>query len=124
MNVYGMALLIALAILIGLFLLDKVSGKNMFLYLNAGKPILSAVTLLAKAIGAATNNEFFNTVYTAMSAAVDATERAENLWLNGHLKKHEREEYATLMISQAMQDAGIEVNENVERIIDGTVALV
>ena len=77
MNVYQMSLLIALAILVALYLIDKVTGKNFLLYIVAGKPILSALILLAKALHVATNNTWFDILYVTMSATIDATERAE-----------------------------------------------
>lgn len=124
MNTYGMALLIALGLLVALYLFDKITGKNSLLYLVAGKPILSALTLLAKAIGAATGSPWFSIAYVTMNAAIDATERAEQLWKNGDLPKDQREDYATLMIAAALRDAGIEVTEDLQSVIDGTVALV
>lgn len=123
MNTYGIALLIVLGILVVLYLLDKVTGKNTLLYIVAGKPILSALTLLAKAIGAATGSPWFDVAYVTMNAAIDATERAEQLWKNGELPKDQREDYATLMIAGALRDAGITVTDDLQTVIDGVVAL-
>lgn len=124
MNTYGIALLAVLAVLLVVFLYDKVTGQNTMVYLVAGKPILTALTLLAKAVGGATGNTWFDVAYITMNAAIDATERAEQLWKNGELPKDQREDYATLMIAAALKDAGIVVTDDLQNVIDGTVSLV
>lgn len=123
MNTYGMALLIALGLLVALYLFDKITGKNSLLYLVAGKPILSALILLAKALHTTTNNTWFDVLYITMSAAIDATERAEELWKNGDLPKEQREEYATLMVEGAFRDAGIEVTDDLQNVISGVISM-
>lgn len=124
MNTYGIALLIALALIVAIFLFERITGRNTLVYILAGKPILSALTLLAKAIHGATNNAWFHVLYVTMSAAIDATERAEQLWKNGELPKDQREDFASLMIAGALKDAGITVTDDLQTIIDGCVAMV
>lgn len=123
MNTYGIALLAFLAALVAVFMFDRISGKNTILYIVAGKPILSALTLLAKAIHGVTGNVWFDIAYITMNAAIDATERAEQLWKNGALPKEQREDFATLMIAGALKDAGITVTDDLQRIIDDMVSL-
>lgn len=79
--------------------------------------------MLCYELGVVTNNASFNTAYIVMTAAIDATERAEQLWLDGSLPKEARCDYATLMIAAAMRDSGIKVTDQIQEIIDGTVAL-
>lgn len=77
MNAYGIALLTILGILLMIFLYDRITGKNTIVYLVTGKPILTALSLLAKAIGTTTHSAWFEVAYVTMNAAIDATERAE-----------------------------------------------
>ena len=124
MSTYGIALLTAVAIVFIVYLIDLISGKKALLYMIAGKPILSALTQLAKAVGATTGSEYFNTAYIVMQAATEATEKAENLWKSGSLPKEDRERLAAAMIKDTLQQAGVVVTEQVQQIIDGTIALV
>lgn len=122
MNVYGITLLAAVAVVLVVYIVDRVKGTNYLLYAVAGKPILSAAALLAKAVGAATDNDYFNTAYIVLDAATHATEKAEDLWKANKLPKDQRNEYANLMIKDTLKEAGIEVTEQVEEIIAGVIA--
>lgn len=59
-----------------------------------------------------------------MQAATEATEKAEDLWKSGSLPKEDRERLAAAMIKDTLQQAGVVVTEQVQQIIDGTIALV
>ena len=123
MSTYGIALLSAVAVVLIIFLIDKFYNKNLLSYIITGKPILAAVTMLAKAIGAATGNTYFDTAYIVMKAATEAAEEAENLWKAGALEKPEREAFAYNLIEDTLTKAGITVTTQVEQIIQGAIAI-
>ena len=123
MNLYGVAFLIVLIGFVIVFIYDKVTGKKL-IRIDVGKPIINALKMLAEAVAAATDSEYFDMVATVMKAAVDATTQAEELWLAGRLPKEERPRFAHDFVIAALEKAGIEMTQQIEDIVTGTIAII
>lgn len=99
--------------------------KDYLKYHNAFSPVISALSTCIKAIsGIMPNNVIMKTLAEVLSAAIVATTKAEELWLNSLLKKEERNFYAQNYIEVILNQAGIEITDNIKSIIDGAISFV
>ena len=93
-------------------------------YHNIFAPVLKGLVSAAKALsGAVPDNQTLKTIAFVMSAALDGAQRAEELWLNGELDKEQRNHYAKLYIADVLEKAGIDVNDSINAMIDGFIAV-
>ena len=110
-----------LLIIIAIFFFKK---KDYFKYSSAVKPILTLVLNVLKSVGGLMpNNSIINTMVQVISAAVSAAGHAEKLWLEGCIDKTARPECAENYIKSILEDAGIEITDNIQTIINGTIAI-
>lgn len=87
------------------------------------KPVVVALGATLKAVAGALPSEDLKLVITVLNAACAGAETAEDLWLMGRLPKEERNEYAQLLVAQTLKEAGINVTEQVQMIIDGGIEM-
>jgi len=64
------------------------------------------------------------TVYTVMTAAIDATEVAEKAWQMGNLERDERNAFAKSLVKDTLTKAGITITPQIEMIIAGVIEAV
>lgn len=74
-------------------------------------------------MAAALPSEDLNLVITVLDAACKGAETAEELWKIGKLPKEERNDYAQLVVAGTLRDAGINVTEQIQMIIDGGIEM-
>ena len=99
-------------------------GKDYLKYHNIFAPVLKGLVSAAKALsGAVPDNQTLKTIAFVMNAALDGAQRAEELWLNGELDKEQRNHYAKLYIADVLEKAGIDVNDSINAMIDGFIAV-
>ena len=117
-------IVVAALVLIGLvvcFLLKKDYIK----YSKYFSPIISAICQCVKVIsGLWPNNELLKILSIVLFAAVQATKKAEELWLSCLLDKDKRNEYAQKYILDILNSYSIEIDENIQKIIDGAISFV
>ena len=124
MNTYQIIFLCIAAAVLAAYLIDRFTGRKLTLAIIQWRPALIALTALCDAIAGVLPSSQFPIVATVLRAASDATQQAEKLYLMGELPKAERNEYAQLLIAEVLRDAGIDVTDQVQEIIDGCIAVV
>lgn len=124
MNIYQIIFLCTAAAVLTVYLVDRFTGRKLTLAIIQWRPALIALTALCNAIAAVLPSSYFPTVAAVLKAASDATQQAEKLYLMGELPKDERNDYAQLLIAGILRDAGIDVTDQVQEIIDGCIAVV
>jgi len=124
MNTYQIIFLCIAAAVLAVYLIDRFTGRKLTLVIIQWRPALIALTALCDAIADILPSSTFPIVATVLRAASDATQQAEELYMIGNLPKSERNDYAQLLIADALRDAGINVTEHVQEIIDGCIAVV
>lgn len=124
MNTYQIIFLCIAAAVLAAYLIDRFTGRKLTLAIIQWRPALIALTALCDAITGVLPSSTFPIVATVLRAASDATQQAEKLYLIGELPKAERNEYAQLLIAEVLRDAGIDVTDQVQEIIDGCIAVV
>lgn len=124
MNTYQIIFLCIAATVLAAYLIDRFTGRKLTLAIVQWRPALIALTALCDAIAGVLPSSTFPIVATVLRAASDATQQAEKLYMMGELPKAERNDYAQLLIAEVLRDAGIEVTEQVQEIIDGCIAVV
>lgn len=124
MELYQIVLLsvgVLLLILTGLSYLYK---KNYLKYSKLITPVLDALNTVLKAVGNIfPDNNVLKTISIVISAAIEATGYAENLWLQGEIDKTMRPQYAQEYIEIILERANIEVTDNISTILSGIIAL-
>lgn len=99
-------------------------GKDYLKYSKVFAPILAGMVSAVKAISsAAPDNTTLHIIAFVMSAALEGAKRAEELWLKGELDKEQRNMYAKDYISDTLSDANIELNDNINTMVDGFIAV-
>jgi len=124
MNTYHIVFLCIAAAVFAAYLVDRFTGRKITLAIIQWQPALTALVALSDAIAAVLPSSHFPIVATVLKAASNATQQAEKLYIMGDLPKAERNEYAQLLIAEVLRDAGIDVTEQVQEIIDGCIAVV
>lgn len=123
-NIYGIVFLAVICIALAIYLYDRYRGTNHFVTLVIGKPVLTALTSLAKAVSATTNSEYFVIAYKILDATAKAVVEAENLYKMGELAPQEREAYAQKLIAHALSEAGVVITDERQKMINGIISLV
>lgn len=124
MNTYQIIFLCIAAAVLAAYLIDRFTGRKLTLTIIQWRPTLIALTALCDAVAGVLPSSTFPLVSKVLRAASDATQQAEKLYLMGDLPKEERNDYAQLLIAGVLRDAGIDVTEQVQEIIDGCIAVV
>ena len=124
MNTYQIVFFCFACMIVAAYLIDLFTGRKLTLAIIQWRPALIALTAFCDAIAAVLPSSHFPIVATVLRAASAATQQSEKLYLMGELPKNERNEFAQLLIAEVLRDAGIEVTEQVQEIIDGCIAVV
>lgn len=124
MSTENIIFLSVIAALIIVFLIDKFTGYTLLKKILQWKPALAALTALAEAIANVLPSSEFAVAVTVLKAASRAAQEAERLYKLNELPKEERNAYAQTMIAAILCEAGIEVTEQVQQMIDGAIAVV
>ena len=124
MNTYQIVFLCIAAAVFAAYLIDRFTNHKITLAIIQWRPALIALTALCDAVASVLPSSTFPIVATVLRAASDATQQAEKLYIMGDLPKAERNKYAQAMIADVLRDAGIDVTEQVQEIIDGCIAVV
>lgn len=100
-------------------------GKDYLHYHKVFAPVLEVLCSCIKGIsGMMPNNASLMILSTVLNAAVEATEMAETLWLEGTIDKEQRNAYAKNYIAGILEKAKIPVDNNINSIVDGVIAFV
>lgn len=100
-------------------------GKDYLRYHKVFAPVLEILCSCIKGIsGMMPNNASLMILSTVLNAAVEATEMAETLWLEGTIDKEQRNAYAKNYIAGILEKAKIPADNNINLIIDGVIAFV
>lgn len=100
-------------------------GKDYLRYHKVFAPVLGIFCNCIKGIsGMMPNNASLMILSTVLNAAVEATEMAETLWLEGTIDKEQRNAYAKNYIAGILEKARIPVDNNINSIVDGVIAFV
>lgn len=100
-------------------------GKDYLRYHKVFAPVLEILCSCIKGIsGMLPNNASLMILSTVLNVAVEATEMAETLWLEGTIDKEQRNAYAKNYIAGILEKAKIPADNNINLIIDGVIAFV
>lgn len=124
MNTYQIVFLCIAASVFAAYLIDHFTNHKLTMAIIQWRPALVALTALADAIASVLPSSQFPLVATVLKAASDATQQAEKLYIMGDLPKADRNNYAQKLIIEVLSNAGIDVTEQVQEIIDGCIAVV
>ena len=124
MNTYQIVFICIAAAVFAAYLIDHFTNHKLTMAIIQWRPALIALTALCDAVANVLPSSAFPIVATVLRAASDATQQAEKLYIMGDLPKAERNKYAQAMIADVLREAGIDVTEQVQEIIDGCIAVV
>lgn len=125
MELYQILLCVLAAIVAGLYIYKRITGKDWLRHVMLSRPIIAAQGATVEAIykiwpGSAE----LKTVHTVMTAAIEAAEIAEKAWKMGNLEKDERNAYAKKLVKETLVKAGIEITPQIEMIVSGVIEAV
>lgn len=123
MELYQIVQLTVAAVIGVLYIVQKFTGISFMEKIIQWKPVAVALGATLKAVAGALPSEDLKIVIAVLEAACKGAETAEDLWLMGQLPKEERNEYAQLLVAKTLKDAGIEVTEQIQMIIDGGIEM-
>lgn len=124
MNVYQIVLLCVGGLAVLGFLYILIFKRDWLKYYNISKPIVTALYGVVSAISTVFPSVTLTVIQTVMKATIKATGLAEELWQSGELPKEERNAYAKKYITDVLSEAGIEITDQVNQIVDGVIAMV
>lgn len=82
------------------------------------------ITALAAAVDAVYKlwpNDVLKVAHTVLKAGAQGAQFAEEAWLMGEIAKDQRNPYAKQLAKKIVVQAGFEVTEQIEKIIDGII---
>ena len=97
---------------------------NLTEYTGVVSPILNALKAALDAVnGVMPNNEVISVMVRVCQIAIDATSRAEELWIEGKIEKAERSQIAKDYIDDMLEEANITMTPVLESIINCAITL-
>lgn len=112
------------AVLLVIIIACYAKGKDYLQFHNLINPILTSLAAVLHAVGAvAKDNTALSIMSSVISGAIDAAGYAEELWLKGEIDKEARPQHAQEHIERMLIALGIEITENIQTIIQGSIAL-
>ena len=125
LSVYQIILLALAAIVTGLYIYKRITGKDILRSVMLSRPVVKAQGATVEAVYKIWPNKAeLKTVYTIMTAAIEATEIAEKAWQMGNLEKDERNAYAKKLVKETLGKAGITVTPQIDMIVAGVIEAV
>ena len=125
MELYQIILLVLAAIVAGLYVYKRITGKDILRGIMLSRPVVSALGAAVEAVcNIWPDKKILKTIHTVMKAAIEGAEIAEKAWKMGNLEKDERNAYAKKLVKETLAKAGIEVTPQVELIIGGVIEAV
>ena len=125
MNVYQIVLLALAVIVAGLYIYKRITGKDILRGILISRPVVKAQGATVEAVYKIwPEKKELQTVYTVMTAAIDATEVAEKAWQMGNLERDERNAFAKSLVKDTLTKAGITITPQIEMIIAGVIEAV
>ena len=124
MNTYQIVFLCLICVIAIVYWIDCITGRKITLAIVQWRPAVSALSAFVKAAASVLPSSYFTIVSIVLDAASAATQEAEKLYLMNQLPKEERNKYAQELIVGVLKEAGVEVTEQVQQIIDGCIAAV
>ena len=99
-------------------------GKDYLKFSNLIHPILTSLSAVLHAVGAAAGDNTSLAIMSAViSGAIDAAGYAEKLWLDGEIDKAARPQLAQEHIERMMVALGISITPQIQSIVQGAIAL-
>lgn len=125
MELYQIILQILAAIVAGLYIYKRITGKDILRSIMISRPVIAAQGATAEAIyNVWPDKKELKVVYSIMKAAIEGAEIAEKAWKMGNLDKDERNAYAKKLVKETLSKAGIEITPQVEIIVSGIIEAV
>ena len=122
MELYQIILLALAVIIAGLYIYQRVTGKDILRHIVLVRPVVNAI---ASAVAAVYNvfpgHAEAKVVQDIMKAAINGAELAEKAWKMGALEKDERNAYAKTLVANTLAEAGITVTPQIQMIINGAI---
>lgn len=125
MELYQVILQVLAAIVAGLYIYKRITGKDILRNIMISRPVVLAQGATAEAIyNIWPDKKELKVVHTIMKAAIEGAEIAEKAWKMGNLDKDERNAYAKKLVKETLSKAGIEITPQVEMIVSGIIEAV
>ena len=125
MELYQIILLVLAAIVAGLYIYKRITGKDILRGIMLSRPVVSALGAAVEAVcNIWPDKKILKTIHTVMKAAIEGAEIAEKAWKMGNLEKDERNAYAKKLVKETLAKAGIEITPQIELIISGVIEAV
>ena len=125
MELYQIILQALAAIVAGLYIYKRVTGKDILKNIMLSRPVIAALGATTQAIyNIWPDKKELKVVNIVMNAAIEGAEIAEKAWKVGNLKKDERNAYAKNLVKETLVKAGIEVTPQIEMIVSGVIEAV
>ena len=125
MELYQIVLLVLAAIIFGLHIYKRITGKDILRHIMLSKPVIKALGATVEAVYHIwPEHKELKIVYTVMEAAIEAAEIAEKAWQMGNLDKEDRNAFAKGLVKDTLAKAGIEVTPQIELIVAGVIEAV
>lgn len=125
MELYQIILIVLGAIVAGLYIYCRITGKDLLRHIMLSRPVLVALGGVAEAVYRIwPDKKAMRIVYVTMKAAIEGAEIAEKAWQMGNLDKEDRNAFAKGLVRDTLTKAGISITPQVEAIIAGVIEAV
>lgn len=125
MELYQIVLLIVGAIVAGLYIYKRLTGKDILRSIMLSRPVITAIGSAVEGVYKIwPDKKALKIVYVIMKAAIEGAELAEKAWQMGNLDKDDRNAFAKALVRETLSKAGIAVTPQVEAIIAGVIEAV
>jgi len=114
-------MIIISVVLVVLYVYKRKTGVDLFHRFALTKPVITALAAAVDAVYKLWPNDVLKIAHTVLKAGAQGAQFAEEAWLMGRIAKEHRNEYAKDLARRFVEQAGFEVTEQIEKIIDGII---
>lgn len=121
MELYEIVIIVVAVVVVAMYLYKRITGVDLLHKFAQTKPVITALAAAVDAVYKLWPNDTLKIAHTVLKAGAQGAGFAEDAWLMGQIEKEERNEYAKQLARKMVEQAGFEVTEQIEKIIDGII---
>lgn len=121
MELYEILIIVVALCVVGMYIYKRFTGIDLLHRFAQTKPVITALAAAVDAVYKLWPNDTLKVAHTVLKAGAQGAQFAEEAWQMGQIAKDERNEYAKSLARKMVTHAGLEITQQIEKIIDGII---
>lgn len=121
MKLYEIIIIVVAIIVVAMYLCKRLTGVDLLHYFALTKPVITALASAVDAVYKLWPNDTLKIAHTVLKAGSQGAQFAEEAWQIGQIDKEQRNDYAKDLARKMIVEAGFELTDQIEKIVDGII---